>query len=104
MDQSKTQKGDKDINSKSLILGKFKKEILSLHSGKIKDINNHNLNTIAKILGSPNDKKAGIYLLKKLDHSVFRREPTMILYSDNKYRLKEAEMTLQNLPIFGIEN
>ena len=98
------QKGDKDINSKSLILGKFKKEILSLHSGKIKDINNHNLNTIAKILGSPNDKKAGIYLLKKLDHSVFRREPTMILYSDNKYRLKEAEMTLQNLPIFGIEN
>lgn len=98
------QKGDKDITSKSLILGKFKKEILTLHSGKIKDIDNHNLNTIAKILGSPNDKKAGIYLLKKLDHSVFRKEPTMILYSEDKYRLKEAEMTLQNLPIFKVEN
>jgi AMP phosphorylase len=98
------QKGDKNICSKSLILGKFKKEILTLHSGKIKDIDNHNLNTIAKILGSPTDKKAGIYLLKKLDHSVFKKEPTMILYSDDKYRLKEAETTLQNLPIFKIES
>lgn len=98
------QKGDKDISSDSLTLGKFKKEIIALHSGKIKDIDNHNLNTIAKILGSPIDKKAGIYLLKKLDHSVFRKEPIMILYSDDKYRLKEAEATLQNLPIFKIEH
>jgi len=99
----KAQGGNTQISSESLSLAKNRFEFHSSISGKIKDINNHNLNTIAKILGSPNDKKAGIYLLKKLDHSVSRNEPIFILYSDDKYRLKEAEATLKNLPIFKIE-
>lgn len=97
------QKGNPDITSSSLKLGKYKKEIVSKVSGKIKDINNYNLNTIAKLLGAPQDKKAGIYLLKKLDHNIEKNEPLMIFYSDDKYRLKEAETTLENLPIFMIE-
>jgi len=99
----KAQGGDHQITSDSLSLAKNKFEFHSSISGKIKDINNHNLNTVAKILGSPDDKKAGIYLLKKLDHSVNKNEPIFILYSDDKYRLKEAEATLKNLPIFKIE-
>jgi len=99
----KAQGGDPQISSESLSLAKNKFEFHSSISGKIKDINNYNLNTIAKILGSPNDKKAGIYLLKKLDHSVIKKEPIFTLYSDDKYRLKEAEATLKNLPIFKIE-
>lgn len=97
------QKGNKYISSKNLSLAKNKKEIISTVSGKIKDINNYNLNTIAKILGAPTDKKAGIYLLKKLNHSVQKNEPIMIMYSDDRYRIKEAEVTLKNLPIFKIE-
>ena len=99
----KVQGGDRQITSDSLSLAKNKFEFHSSISGKIKDINNYNLNTIAKILGAPNDKKAGIYLLKKLDHSVSRHEPIFILYSNDKYRLREAEATLKNLPIFKIE-
>lgn len=97
------QGGNPQISSQSLSLAKNKFEFHSSISGKIKDINNYNLNTIAKILGAPNDKKAGVYLLKKLDHSVSRNEPIFILYSDDKYRLREAEATLKNLPIFKIE-
>jgi len=97
------QKGDKEISSEKLKLAQFKKEILSPISGRIKDINNYNLNTIAKILGAPKDKKAGIYLLKKLDHNVDKKEPMMIFYSSDKYRLKEAEVSLTNLPIFHLE-
>jgi len=99
----KAQGGDHKITSNSLELAKNKFDFKSSISGKIKDINNHNLNTVAKILGSPNDKKAGIYLLKKLDHSVVKNEIIFTLYSDDKYRLKEAEATLKNLPIFKIE-
>ena len=97
------QGGDPQISSQSLLLAKNKFEFHSSISGKIKDINNYNLNTIAKILGAPNDKKAGIYLLKNLDHSVSRNEAIFILYSDDQYRLREAEATLKNLPIFKIE-
>ncbi len=99
----KAQKGDKDIASEGLKLGLYKKEIVSLYSGKIKNINNYNLNTVVKVLGAPKDKTAGIYLLKKLDHNVEKNEPMLIMYSNDKYRLKEAEITLKNLPIFILE-
>ncbi|MFA6080794.1 MAG: thymidine phosphorylase [Patescibacteria group bacterium] len=99
----KAQGGDHKICSDSLSLADNKFDFHSHTSGKIKDINNYNLSTIAKILGSPNDKKAGIYLLKKLDHSVGKDEHIFTLYSEDKYRLKEAEATLKNLPIFKIE-
>ncbi|MFA6017511.1 MAG: thymidine phosphorylase [Patescibacteria group bacterium] len=99
----KAQGGVSKISSDSLTLAKNKFDFHSPKSGKIKDINNHNLNTVAKILGAPNDKKAGIYLLKKLDHSVVKDESIFVLYSDDKYLLKEAEATLKNLPIFKIE-
>lgn len=99
----KAQGGIHKISSDTLTLAKNKFDFHSSVSGKIKDINNHNLNTIARILGSPDDKKAGIYLLKKLDHSVNKNEVIFTLYSDDKYRLKEAEVTLKNLPIFKIE-
>ena len=99
----KAQGGDHKISSNTLILAKNKFDFHSPTSGKIKDINNHNLNTVAKILGAPRDKKAGIYLLKKLDHSVSKNETIFTLYSEDRYRLKEAEATLRNLPIFKIE-
>lgn len=99
----KAQKGNKNISSKNIKLAKYKKSVESTISGKIKDINNYNLNTAAKVLGAPKDKQAGIYLLKKLDHNVSKNEPMMIFYSNDKYRIKEAEVTLKNLPIFEIE-
>ncbi|MCR4313251.1 MAG: thymidine phosphorylase, partial [Candidatus Roizmanbacteria bacterium] len=99
----KNQGGVHKITSDSLELAKNKFDVRSSKSGKIKDIDNHNLNTVAKILGAPDDKKAGIYLLKKLDHSVSKNEVIFTLYSEDKYRLKEAEATLKNLPIFKIE-
>ena len=97
------QEGNPEIASGNLRLSPFKKELPSPVSGKIKDINNYNLNTVAKVLGSPNDIRAGLYLLKKLDHNVKKNEPMLVLYSSDKYRLKEAEVTIKNLPIFKIE-
>lgn len=99
----KAQGGVHKITSDSLTLAKNKFDYRSQISGKIKELNNHNLNTVAKILGAPNDKKAGIYLLKKLDHSVVKNEIIFTLYAEDKYLLKEAEATLKNLPIFKIE-
>ncbi len=96
----KAQKGNDQITSEKMKLSPHKIEISSLKSGKIKDINNYNLNTVAKVLGAPNDKKAGIYLLKKLDEIVEKKEPMFVLYSSDKYCLKEAEVTLKSFPIY----
>lgn len=99
----KAQKGNSDISSDTIKLSPHKIEISSLKSGKIKDINNYNLNTVAKVLGAPNDKYGGIYLLKKLDEIIEKKEPMFILYSSDKYCLKEAEITLKNFPIYELE-
>ncbi len=99
----KAQKGNHQISSDKIHITPNHSEIRSLKSGKIKGINNYNLNTIAKVLGAPADKQGGIYLLKKLDEMVNKKEPMMTLYSTDKYRLKEAEVTLKNLPIYEVE-
>jgi len=97
------QGGNKEISSEKIKTALYKTEIKSMKKGKIKDINNYNLNAAAKILGAPHDKYAGIYLLKKLDEVVDKNEPMFVLYSNNRYNLKEAEITLDNFPIYEIE-
>jgi len=100
----KEQGGNPHVSSSSLILKSHKHEIESKSHGRVRKVNNYNINTIARILGSPHDMEAGIYLSKRLDEKIVRREPMMIFYSSDKYRLKEAIDTLPNLPIYEIES
>ncbi len=99
----KAQKGNDQASSDRIKLSPHKVEICGERSGKIRDINNYNLNSLAKVLGAPVDKCAGIYLLKKLDEKADKKEPMFILYSSDKYRLKEAEVTLKNFPVYELE-
>lgn len=99
----KAQGGDGKLNSNSFKTKARQTTITSTTSGKVKNINNYNLNTIAKLLGAPKDKYAGIYLLKKLDEKVQSNEPLMDFYTCNDYLIEEAKVTLQNFPIYEIE-
>ncbi len=99
----KAQGGDHAVSSERLKTKSHIAEESSTRSGTIKGINNYNLNTVAKILGAPEDKYAGIYLLKKLDEEVSKKETLMLFYSTDKYKIKEAEVTLENMPIYEIE-
>ena len=99
----KAQKGNDQFSSDTLKMKSYHKEILAQKSGKIKGINNYNLNTIAKILGAPSDKYAGIYLLKKVDEKVNKNDLILHFYSSDNYRLKEAEATFKNFSIYEIE-
>ncbi|EKE22273.1 MAG: hypothetical protein ACD_7C00005G0002 [uncultured bacterium] len=99
----KAQGGNENITVDALKMRGEKYEMKSYQRGKISSINNFNLNTIAKILGAPADKFAGVRLKKKIDHHIVKNEVLCIFYSKDKYRLKEAVETTKNLPIFGIE-
>lgn len=97
------QGGDKDISVAKISLAKFMKLIKTKHTGTIKKISNKNLTVIAKILGAPVDKKAGIFIEKQLGDKVVPDDELMVLYSDSEYRLKEAHDSLALFPIFEIE-
>lgn len=99
----KAQQGDDQISSSTLKIKSHKLEVHSPKSGKIREINNYNLNALAKILGAPFDKFAGIYLFKKIDEFVEKNEPIMQFYASDKYRLKEGEVSFRNFPVYEIE-
>ncbi len=99
----KAQGGNDQITADSLKITSKTDEIKSHKKGKIVGINNYNLNAIAKILGAPEDKQAGMYLLKRIDDIVDKHEPLLLFYSSDAYRLKEACESNTYLPIYQID-
>jgi len=76
--------------SQTLSLAKFSKQIKATRNCKISQIDNKQINTLARIAGSPNDKKAGVYLHKHVKGKLKRNEPIITIYSSSKTRLKHA--------------
>ena len=99
----KAQGGSPHISSHTMKLMNKKHIIYSPRRGYVKDVNNHNINSIAKLLGAPHDKYAGMVLLKKIGDIVDLREPILEFYTKNTYLLKEAESTLQMFPIYTLD-
>lgn len=97
------QYGNPNISWTSMKHKALHKEIKAAKFGKIKGIQNLNLNTIAKILGAPSDIMAGISLLKRRNDTVEKNEPYMTLHSTSSYNLNEAIHTLEHFPVYIIE-
>lgn len=95
----KAQGGSGHISSATMKLMNKRHTIHSDRTGYVKDINNHNLNSIAKMLGAPHDKYAGILLLKKIGDVVHLHEPIAEFYTKDSYLLQEAKSSLQMFPI-----
>ncbi len=82
----KAQEGD----FSKIKLAQFKKDILSRKSGKIIDIHNKKINSIARFAGCPVDKSAGLYLYHKLGDKVKKGEKLITIHSESKSRLNSA--------------
>lgn len=77
-------------NIKKLRYGKFKKTIFSEHSGKIKEIHNKKINSLARIAGCPADKFSGIYLYSHVGDKIRKGDKLLDLYTDSKLKIQEA--------------
>lgn len=99
----KAQGGNPHVGVDDIRLGEYKYEVPSRKKGIVTAFNNQDLTIIAKILGAPEDKRAGIYLERRIDEAVDKDDILCILYSSDKWRLKEAIETLPNIPIYKIE-
>lgn len=94
----KSQGGDGTVKSHDLNPGRYHIDIKTKHGGKIKQIDSRNLTIIAKILGAPKVKKAGIYLEKKIGENVQKDDIIFTLFSESAYHLEEAEASLKHFP------
>ncbi|MCR4263683.1 MAG: thymidine phosphorylase [Candidatus Roizmanbacteria bacterium] len=98
----KAQKGDPDISSNKIKTGKYEVEIKADRSGKITAVENKQINTIARLLGSPNDKYAGIRLRRRLYEHVKKGEVLFTLYSSDNWRAEEAKHTVKHMTVYKI--
>lgn len=98
------QGGNHNINSHTLTtkLGNYSTGITATHNGIIKEINSKNSTLVAKILGAPTQKGAGIYLDKKIGEHVKKDDVVYTLYSESMYNLREAKLSLKNFPPVSI--
>ncbi len=69
---------------------KFKHNILAHKQGKIIEINNKIINATSRILGCPNDKRAGIYLHKHKNETISENNALATLYAESPRKLNEA--------------
>lgn len=68
-------------------------------SGMISEISSSNTSAIAKILGAPKDKGAGIYFEKKMGEKIQKGDVLFTLYTQSMYNLKEAKDSLESFPL-----
>ncbi|CAN5163035.1 AMP phosphorylase [soil metagenome] len=93
------QGGDPKVTSTSLHPGKYTYQVIAKKDGTVKKINSKNATVIAKILGAPDNHKAGIYLDKKIGEKVVKGHALYTLYTTSEYLLKEAKESTQHFPI-----
>ncbi len=98
----KAQGGNDNIGSEDLKPGKFSFEVKAKGRGIVKQIDGQNLTIIAKMLGAPIDKGAGIYLNKKIGEKFEKEETVYTLFSEKVYNLDETKKALEKFKIFGI--
>ena len=98
----KAQGGNPDVSSTKIHDAKYVYEMPSHRRGTVQAIENHQITTICRILGCPHDKKAGMYLNRKMDEQVDKNDILYTLYSSNEWRLKEAVETLKHVQVYTI--
>lgn len=98
------QGGNPHVTSEKLtkLVGIHSHGVRARKTGTIDEINSKNTTSIAKILGAPTEKGAGIYFDKKVGEKVEKGEIIFTIYSQTMYNLKEAEESLGNFPIIHI--
>lgn len=99
----KAQGGNPEVTSSKLTPGKYIHELRAQKKGMIGKIHNQQITVICRILGCPTDKKAGMYLNRKLEERVDKGDILATLYSSDKWRLAEATETLKTMPVYSIE-
>ncbi len=75
---------------KEIHLSKIKEDFFVKKEGKIKSIDNLEINLLARVAGCPIDKYAGVYLHHHVGEKVKKGEKILTIYAESKSRLEEA--------------
>jgi AMP phosphorylase len=98
------QNGNERLYKKRLKLLKpatFSKVVKATRNGKITEINNKKINTLCRILGTPETPGAGVYLARHLG-KVKKGDIIMTMYSESKHKLNSAAYYLKKEKVMKV--
>lgn len=97
------QGGIKDVSSDKISLGQITYEEKANSSGFVSKIDLKALIRIARLLGSPSTKEAGVYLNKTIGEKVVVGDTLYTLYTTSQPRLNLALEELKNTKLFYLK-
>lgn len=95
----KAQGGNPNVDANSLKPGNCVFEKRAKKNGSVKGINSKNLTIVAKLLGAPAEKGAGIFLNKKIGEKYSKHDTIYTLYSEDAKKLSEGKEAVETFPI-----
>lgn len=98
----RAQGGNPHVSSHELVPGKEIYELKATKKGMVSAINNQQITVISRVLGCPSDRKAGMYLNRKLEERVDKGDILATIYSSDTWRLKEAAETFTSMPVYTV--
>jgi putative thymidine phosphorylase len=99
----KAQGGNPNIDSEDVKLGEVVYDLRATKKGRIRMIENQDLGWVAKALGAPTSKRAGVYLEKLPGELVKEGDTLCYLYTTSQARLNVGLDALKNHPIYLLD-
>lgn len=97
----RAQGGDPEVGSNSLELGGIVHEFKATRSGILDSINNKKVFEVAKALGNPRIKEAGLYFHVKQGQEVKTGDTIVTLYATSDVRLELGKKVMEQENIFN---
>lgn len=98
----RAQGGQSNLDSEEVVVGAFRSRFYAEKEGVIKAIDSRAIDEVARSLGAPYDKLAGIRMHQRLGNKVKRGHKLLTLFGRNKERLALGQKALRRVEIFKI--
>lgn len=95
-----TQGAKETLKAGDIPVGEFTFDVVSEKGGRVKTINNRELVKIARALGTPTIKEAGIYVHKMVGDSVSKGEVLATLYATSQPRIESAKKEIDQNSLY----
>jgi len=96
------QGGNPNIDSEEVKIGTQTYDVKADQDGRVKMVDDSSLDWVARSLGAPSTKEAGVYLHKGAGDSVKKGETLLTLYTNSEHRLKMAREDLKDHKIYHV--
>ncbi len=100
----KLQGGNSKINSEQLTTGAYKQRFYSKKKGFVCAVNDKSIDELARLLGAPSEKLAGIHMHLRIGDKVNKGDPTFTFYAQGRERMSLARQALSKTKILTIKS